>query len=153
MFTNIRTIKIAVLVLYGCCLIALSMFKTAELFLPTIYAIESWLGGDKLMHLKLSAVLTVLALLAFVSINERRAGMSNSTYTVFYPTFSPVLFSLGICGLLVAGLLIDELHQAFVSTRRFEWCDLAYGASGISIGFLIFWLGHLLRITVYRRCL
>lgn len=153
MFTNLRAFKIAVLVLYGCCLIALSIFKTAELFLPTIYAIEGWLGGDKLMHLKLSAVLTVLALLALVSVNERRAVSSDSTNTDFYPTFFSVLISLGICGLLVAGLLVDELHQAFVSTRRFELSDLAYGVSGISIGFIVFWLGHLLRITVCRRCL
>lgn len=105
------------------------------------------------MHLKLSAVLTVLALITFVSVSKRLAVDSDSTYTVFYPTFYSVLISLGICWLLVAGLLVDELHQAFVSTRRFEWRDLGYGVSGISIGFLVFWLGHLLRIAVRRYCL
>ena len=149
MFTNFRAIKIAVLVLYGCCLIALSLFKTTEFFLPTIYSLESWLGGDKLMHLKLSAILTVLALLALVSKGEG-AGVHLGVNGSAHSALKAVLFSLGICFLLVAGLLFDELHQALVSTRRFEWYDLAYGVSGISIGFSVFWLGYLLRITVRR---
>lgn len=153
MFTNLRAIKIAALVLYGGCLIAMSIFKTTGLLLPAIYTIEGWLGGDKLMHLKLSAVLALLALFAFVSIKEQRTVQSDSPYVVSFPALYSVLMSVGICLLLVAGLFFDEFHQAFVSTRRFEWRDLAYGVSGISTGFLVFWLGHLLRITVLRRYL
>lgn len=138
--TRARAIKFSALVIYGCFLIALSVFKTAELFLPTIYGLENFFGGDKLMHLKLSMVLSVLALLAVTPSRDcARNGVANTK----------VLWrAAGVSLLLVVGLFADELHQALVSTRRFEWWDFAYGISGIIIGLLLFisgcWLKRLL---------
>ena len=61
-------IKYGIFLCYACCLALLSLFKTAEMFLPFIYDLERFLGGDKLMHLKLSFILTLLALIAFNSL-------------------------------------------------------------------------------------
>lgn len=136
--SQIRMLKVFILVIYGCLLIALSAFKSAELFLPTIYQLEAFFGGDKLMHLKLSIGLSYLALFALVKISDD------------VTLLSVLLRSFAVCTLLVSGLLLDELHQALVSTRRFEWWDLAYGMAGIGIGFVVYILGFLLRVTIKR---
>lgn len=121
-------IKFCIFVIYGCFLIALSALKTAELFLPYIYQLESVLGGDKLMHLKLSAALSFLALLVFVPKWGSVWGLK------------VVIRCLLVCLLLIIGLSLDELHQAFTSTRRFEFMDLAHGIAGICIGLVAYWL-------------
>ena len=121
--TTIRLVNVSVFVIYGCLLVSLSVLKTAEMFLPAISALESWLGGDKLMHLKLSFGLAVLALMTFVQIET---------------TAKRILHSLVVCLILISGLFADEFHQALVSTRRFEWLDLSYGVAGIFMGFLLF---------------
>ncbi len=141
MFINLAPIqvyKVVLLVAYGCLLIALSAFKSAELFLPTIYQLEAFFGGDKLMHLKLSIGLSYLALFALV-----KAGDDVKLLSV-------LLRASAVCTLLISGLLLDELHQALVATRRFEWWDLAYGMAGIGIGFVVFIWGYLLRVTIKR---
>ena len=140
--TRLRAIKISALVIYGCFLIALSVFKTAELFLPIIYGLEDFFGGDKLMHLKLSMVLSVLALMALVSSHGGSSARSRA--------ISVLLRAVGVCLFLIAGLFADELHQALVSTRRFEWWDFAYGISGISIGLLLFISGCWLKRLVAK---
>lgn len=121
--TVLRVINTSVLVVYACFLVSLSVFKTAEMFLPHIYALESWLGGDKLMHLKLSFGLSLLALMTFV---QAKAIVKR------------LFQSIMVCFILVSGLFADEFHQALVSTRRFEWLDLSYGVTGIFMGLLLF---------------
>ena len=125
MFTSL---KVFIFVVYGGLLIALSAFKTAELFLPSIYQLEAFLGGDKLMHLKLSSVLSCLALWAFIP----------KTLAAFSGLF--FVRCLLIVLLLAVGLSLDEFHQAFTTTRRFEYMDLAHGVTGIGIGLGIYWL-------------
>jgi VanZ family protein len=93
------------------------------MFLPYIYTLESWLGGDKLMHLKLSFGLSLLALMTFVQAKAITKGLFQSFV---------------VCFILISGLLVDEFHQALVSTRRFEWLDLSYGVTGIFMGLLLF---------------
>lgn len=133
MFIKTLQLKLAVLLIYGCFLIALSVFKTSEILLPYIYQLEALLGGDKLMHLKLSAVLSILALFALIP--NKKQGLKLLTH------------ALGICFLLIGGLMLDELHQALISTRRFEWLDFAYGVGGISIGLTAYLTFVLLRLT------
>jgi hypothetical protein len=131
-------IKYGIFLIYACCLALLSLFKTAEMFLPSIYDLERFLGGDKLMHLKLSFILTLLALIAF-----------NSLVT---PMRSFAIRSLLIIFFITIGLLADELHQTMVLTRRFEWLDFSYGAYGVLIAGLAYTLLFmLLRMSFLGR--
>ncbi len=124
-------IKLALLFIYGSFLIALSIFKTSELFLPQIYQFEALLGGDKWMHFKLSSLLAFIALLTFTP----------ATKEIIKLTVRTII----ICFLLAAGLLMDEFHQALASTRRFEWLDFIYGLSGIGLGLVCYLITLLLR--------
>jgi hypothetical protein len=103
----------------------LSVFKSAEFFLPTIYQFEVWLGGDKLMHLKLSIILSVLA--CFVVNKIKPDFPLNKIWRLALMQF-----------FLLACLLIDETHQYLAASRRFEWLDFYYGASGLLIGLSIY---------------
>lgn len=105
------SIKLALLLFYLFFLLALSGCKSAEIFLPYIYQLEAWLGGDKWMHFKLAAVLGVLA----VWLAEGRKLVVLLT-----------LFSLGI--------FIDEFHQYVLASRRFEWLDSLCGLAGLCAG-------------------
>ena len=118
--------KVVLLIVYGCFLIALSIFKTTEIMLPAIYQMESFLGGDKLTHFILSSILSFLALWALAY---------KSSKSIVYRCFI-------ICLLLIIGLLADELHQALVGSRRFEWLDFACGVGGIGLGFMSFFAIH-----------
>jgi hypothetical protein len=118
-------IMTAVFTLYCCLLLMLSFFKSAELFLPAIYQFEAWLGGDKLMHLKLSVVLSVLACFAVSNIKKGFA------LNIFWRLLFVHLF-------LVSCLLLDEAHQYLASSRRFELMDFYYGAVGLFIGLLLY---------------
>jgi hypothetical protein len=106
-------------------LLMLSFFKSAEWFLSAIYQFEVWLGGDKLMHLKLSLILSVLASFAASSISK------GFPLNVFWRLLFIQLF-------LVSCLLLDETHQYVMLSRRFEWMDFYYGASGLFIGLFIY---------------
>jgi len=128
-------IKLALLFIYGSFLIALSVFKTSEIFLPQIYQFEAFLGGDKWMHFKLSSLLAFIALLAFTPATKE--------------IFKLIVRTIIICILLAAGLLIDEFHQSLASTRRFEWLDFIYGLSGIGLG-LVCYLTVLLLMRKYQ---
>jgi len=128
-------IKLALLFIYGSFLIALSVFKTSELFLPQIYQFEAFLGGDKWMHFKLSSLLAFIALLTFTPATKE--------------IFKLIVRTIIICILLAAGLLMDEFHQALASTRRFEWLDFIYGLSGIGLG-LVCYLIVLLLVHKYQ---
>ncbi|WP_276666227.1 VanZ family protein [Thalassolituus oleivorans] len=107
---------------YSIFLVALSVCKSAEWFLPTINALEHWLGGDKWMHFKLAVTFSFLA--CFVS--ERVMGFALGRRI------------LAVFGFLVAALLLDEAHQYIVASRRFEWLDLAYGVCGLVGGIVIY---------------
>jgi hypothetical protein len=111
--------------LYCSLLVALSVCKSAELFLPAIYQFEFWLGGDKLMHLKLSLLLSLLA--CFASNKVNLAGSLNFFWRIATTQ-----------AILVAGLLVDEGHQYFATSRRFEWLDFSYGATGLFMGLIVY---------------
>jgi VanZ family protein len=103
----------------------LSFFKSTEMFLPAIYQFQGWLGGDKLMHLKLSIILSVLACFAASKIKK---GFPLKT----------VWRLLFIQSFLASCLLLDEAHQYFAPSRRFEWLDIYYGAGGLLIGLSVY---------------
>jgi hypothetical protein len=126
---KLAQLKVVSLIVYGCFLIALSLLKTNEVLLPVIYQIEAMLGGDKLMHLILSSLLCVIALWALVPNLTESSGLNIGRW---------LFWCLWVCVLLILGLLLDEFHQAFVSSRRFELLDFAYGVGGIGIGFVVF---------------
>ena len=48
------------LLTYGSLLVVLSVFKSAEYLLEYLYQLEDYFGGDKQMHLKLAAMLSIL---------------------------------------------------------------------------------------------
>jgi glycopeptide antibiotics resistance protein len=117
-----------VFILYGALLLTLSVFKSAEVALPTVYGFERWLGGDKWMHFKLSGILAILACFA----SERVLDLAAIKRTLHvFPT-------------LVLALAIDEALQLLTVTRRFEFLDLAWGVSGLLAGAL----GYLLVVFV-----
>ena len=116
---------ISVFTVYCLVLLALSFFKSAELFLPAIHEMEYWLGGDKLVHMKLSLVLSFFACIV------SREVKKNVKINVFLR-----LFFMQV--VLITGLLLDEAHQYVMFSRRFEWMDFYYGASGLFIGLLIY---------------
>ncbi len=96
----------------------MSGFKSAEMYLQYINAFETWLGGDKLMHLYFAMLLSFLALPV-----ARDIGVKNKTINIIF------LFIF-----LIACLLIDELHQAMMSTRYFDWYDIIFGGLGLLAG-------------------
>ena len=103
---------------YSVFLVVLSVCKSAEWFLPTIYGLEHWLGGDKWMHLKLAAGLSFLA--CFASEQVMKLTLMKRMLAVF------VFLSLA--------LLLDEMLQYIIAARRFEWLDSAYGVCGLASG-------------------
>lgn len=107
-------------VLYALLLFLLSASKSAELFLPQILALQAWLGGDKLMHLKLASVLSFVAITAFAPLKSKRRP----------------LVLLIIMALLASALLADELHQLLLGSRHFDWADTAYGLLGLVLGLI-----------------
>ena len=117
-----------VFILYGVLLLALSVFKSAEVALPTVYGIERWLGGDKWMHFKLSSILAILACFA----SERVLDLAAIKRT------------LRVFPVLVLALAIDEALQFLTATRRFEFLDLVWGVSGLLAGAL----GYLLVVFI-----
>jgi VanZ family protein len=116
-------ISTAIFTFYCFFLLMLSFFKSAELFLPAIYQFEAWLGGDKLMHLKLAFVLSLLACFAANSIKR------NFLLNAFWRLLFIQLF-------LASCLLLDEAHQYLAPSRRFELMDFYYGVGGLLIGLL-----------------
>lgn len=126
------SIKLLVFFVYGFFLVLLSFFKTIEIFLPYIHALEAGLGGDKLMHLQLATLLTTLALLAFGSHASLKKKASSMTF------LQVAIRGIFVCLIIASGLLADELLQSMVSTRRFEWSDFNYGASGIAASAIIY---------------
>ncbi|MBQ0727892.1 MULTISPECIES: VanZ family protein [Thalassolituus] len=90
--------------------------------MPSINALEHWLGGDKWMHLKLATILSFLACFASERVIEFALGRR----------------ILAVFGFLVAALLLDEAHQYIVASRRFEWLDSAYGVCGLVGGIAIY---------------
>tara|TARA_Y100000296_G_scaffold48185_1_gene55210 strand:- start:4724 stop:5140 length:417 start_codon:yes stop_codon:yes gene_type:complete len=108
--------------LYCIFLICLSGLKSAGLFLPHIYDLEQWMGGDKWMHLKFSAILSILACFA----SERVLDLAA------FRRMLVVLLSL------MLALAIDESLQYLLVSRRFEFLDYAYGLSGVVSGISLY---------------
>lgn len=120
MRTEIQPWPIGIFVVYAIGLIVLSAFKSAEIGLAQIHALETWLGGDKSMHFTLSAILAVLACFA----SERVLDLAPTTRTI------------GVCFVLLSALTLDEALQYVLASRRFELLDLAFGSLGLLAGVL-----------------
>lgn len=124
---------IATFAIYCVVLLLLTTSKSLGVFLPEIYQLEALLGGDKLMHLKLSLVLSILACFA-----SQQLSLLKPLTLLWRLVF--------VQGALIVGLMIDEAHQQVASSRRFEWLDLSYGVAGLAMGLMI----YLLFITIRR---
>ena len=114
---------------YTFLLVLLSGLKSAGLFLHQIHALELFLGGDKWMHLLLAVPLSFLANLAA----ERVMKLSFIARIIL------------VLAVLVFGLMVDELHQQFFASRRFDWMDSVWGSTGLLVGlagYLLFSLGR-----------
>ena len=110
---------------YAIFLVLLSGLKSAGLFLTEIYALEHWMGGDKWMHFGLALILSLLANMAA----ERKLPLKMIGRIVT------------VVMLLVTALLIDEAHQYYLATRRFEWQDTASGTAGVLAGVVLYVIG------------
>ncbi len=119
--TGKNKLNLMLFVLYCAALLLMSGFKSAEMYLHYINGFEKWLGGDKLMHLYLAMVLAFLAMPVARAVNYK-----NKTLNVF------TLFII-----LIACLLLDELHQAMVGSRHFDWHDTLFGGLGLIMGLSI----------------
>ena len=113
-----------VFILYLLLLVLMSTFKSLEIFIPQIHALEQWFGGDKAMHFALAALLSLLA--CFASEQVFRLKKTKRILTI--------LATLGAC------LLLDELLQYQVPSRKFDLMDLAAGYSGLLAGSVIYLL-------------
>lgn len=120
-----------VFVLYSVFLLSLSVLKSVEVALPTVYQIERWLGGDKWMHFKLSGILAILACFA----SERVLDLAAIKRT------------LRVFPVLALALATDEAFQFLTATRRFELLDLMWGIAGLLTGVL----GYLLVIVARKN--
>jgi len=118
---------IIIFIVYCLVLLLLTVFKSAEMYLPAIHQLQAWLGGDKLMHLKLSLLLSLFACIA-----GRRLKILGSL------KLPGQLFCIQL--FLVTALLLDESHQYLTHSRRFEWLDFSYGVLGLFIGLNIYGL-------------
>lgn len=118
--------------MYAVLLVTLSALKSAELFLPSIYALEAWLGGDKWMHLTLAVPLSFMANM----VAERVMKLSS---------FRRMLL---VMVALVLALLMDELHQQFLASRRFDWQDSLWGIAGLSLGWAAYVVTKIARMYV-----
>jgi len=116
--TSKNKLNVIVFVLYCALLLLMSGFKSAEMYLQAINGFEKWLGGDKLMHLYLAMVLAFLAMPV-----ARAASYKNKALNV-----------VSLFVILMSCLLLDELHQAGVGSRYFEWQDTLFGGLGLIIG-------------------
>ena len=113
------------LLAYGSLLVVLSVFKSAEYLLEYLYQLEDYFGGDKQMHLKLAAMLSILGCFAA----ERVLDLARLKRVVLVVSLASVF------------LTIDEGIQYVLDSRRFEFEDLAYGIAGLilgCLGYLIF---------------
>jgi hypothetical protein len=112
---------IIIFIIYCLILLLLTVFKSAELYLPAIHQLQAWLGGDKLMHLKLAVILSIFACAAALKLKVW--GELKLVWRLFF-----------IQLFLMTALLLDESHQYLAYSRRFEWLDYYYGISGLFIG-------------------
>lgn len=116
-------LNLFLLVFYAFFLLALTMFKSIEVFRSELAFIEASLGGDKIEHFILALLLSFLVWPVAWSLNNSR--YSKARVTVFTLL------------LLILALLLDELHQFFISSRHFDWQDSAFGVAGLLVGLIL----------------
>ncbi|MEH6345136.1 MAG: VanZ family protein [Bermanella sp.] len=116
-------VNVVLLLLYCLFLLLLSGFKSAQIGLPIISALEVSLAGDKLMHFYLALLLSFLAWPVALLISNKK-----------YNTFIVLALVFGFLSVLLA---LDELHQLLVDSRHFELKDTLFGVSGLVLGLLI----------------
>ncbi len=117
--------------LYVLFLITISMFKTMDILMPQIKAMQHWFGGDKNMHLSLAFILGLLG--CFAS-------------EVFHRPGKCLRASLVVM-VLAMGLSVDELFQYNAPHRAFDLRDLGYGVLGLSLAAVF----YLFISFVFRR--
>jgi VanZ family protein len=117
-------LNVTLLLAYCVCLLALTVCKSFQLFLPELAYIEKSLGGDKWQHFTLALILSYLVW----PVAWRWNGQGS---------FARVKFTLAVFLLLVSALLADEFPQYFIKSRYFEWRDILYGVSGLFLGLAI----------------
>ena len=110
-------------IFYAVFLAALTIFKSLKIFTPELAFIEASLGGDKLEHFFLALLLSLLVWPVVWGFNDGRL-----------PKVIVTFFTLL---LLVFALLLDELHQFFISSRHFDWQDIAFGVAGLLVGLIL----------------
>ncbi|MAD47184.1 MAG: hypothetical protein CMI02_15070 [Oceanospirillaceae bacterium] len=116
---------------YAAMLVLLSGLKSSGLFLTEIYALEHWMGGDKWMHFTLAML---LALFANMAAQQRlKLGMLKRVIVLML--------------LLSLALVMDETHQYFIASRRFDWGDTVSGCAGLLVGTVM----YVLSVFVLRR--
>lgn len=118
-----------VFLLYVLFLVTMSAFKSLDILMPQIKAMQHWFGGDKNMHLCLAFVLGFLGCLAS-EVFQRPGNV-----------FRVILVVL-ILGL---GLSVDELFQYNAPHRAFDLRDLGYGLAGLSFAAISYLALSLLR--------
>lgn len=123
-----------VLLFYGSLLVVLSVSKSAEFLLEYLYQLEDYFGGDKQMHLKLAAMLSILGCFAA----ERVLDLARLKRVVL------------VVGLASVFLTIDEGIQYVLDSRRFEFEDLAYGIAGLMLGCLGYLIFDVAKSVVRR---
>lgn len=109
-------------VLYASFLLGLSFAKSAGFGLPFLYALEASVGGDKALHFSLALVLGLLG--QWAAWRVIRLSHCRRMVLVFV--------------LLALGLLVDEMHQYFIASRRFDWGDVVWGSGGLLLGTALF---------------
>jgi len=119
--TRKNKLNLIVFFLYCAALLLMSGFKSAEMYLHYINGFEKCLGGDKLMHVYLAMVLAFLALPVARTVNYKNKALN--VFTLFI--------------LLMMCLLLDELHQAMVGSRHFDWQDTLFGGLGLIAGLIV----------------
>ena len=119
---------VRVFLLYATLLLGLSVAKSLEFGLPAIHALEAAVGGDKALHFSLALVLGLLG--QWAAWRVIRLSHCRRMVLVF--------------GLLALGLLVDEMHQYFIASRRFDWADTLWGSGGLAAGTCVFAVGLLM---------
>jgi len=115
-------------------LLILSGCKSFEIMLGHIHALERAVGGDKILHLLLSIPLGLLFFLATEHYFRRRWLHIVLGWVVLF-----------------AGLLMEELSQFWLATRRFDWFDSLYGFAGILLATLIYLIALVVKYQCFRR--
>lgn len=115
-------------------LLILSGCKSFEIMLGHIHALERAVGGDKVLHLLLAIPLGLLFFLGTEHYFRRR--------------WLHILLGWWV---LCGGLIMEELSQFWLATRRFDWLDSLYGFAGILVATLLYLIVLVVKYQRFSR--